>query len=563
MFSQDQENQAQSTPTMGIGIGAIGFYGDLNDKNYGSPLSGNPAYNLYFIQPITDYLDIRINFLKGEIREEERSIKRNVNFESEIIAGSAFLEYNFNHFLPADRTIMPFITAGVEVLSFNPKTDLNGFGGEPYNYWSDGSIRNVPENSSQASQSVIVGRDYNYETDIREVGYNPSNTYDENAFAIPVGIGVGMKLNDQFNFRLQSIMHLTFTDYIDGITPKSSREFVGDKRGNGNNDHFIVNSISLSYNFQKVPAADPFEKEEKLDDVDLLAYGNTEDYDGDGVIDLIDICANTPKGVSVDTLGCPVDSDKDGIPDYLDEEVNSRRPYLTNDQGVELTDEMILHSYMRFIDSTYEYVEVIERDFTKGGGKKSSKYRVKIKEFESGEMPEDMSELLSIQDLSKVEQGNRTIFTVGNYESIAEASKRANELSKQGYDNTEVLSRASNGLYIPTGRKGNAELSVTAPSETESENKGIVFRVQLGAFKNKPDAEAFNTIPNLFVFESNGVYRYMSGSYSDFNSAAKHKVAMIVKGYKDAFVVAFKNGERVSLKSLGIKTIDSNPIIGK
>src|SRR5690606_36185115 len=183
------------------------------------------------------------------------------------------------------------------------------------------------------------------------------------SFAIPVGIGVGMKLNDQFNFRLQSIMHLTFTDYIDGITPKSSREFVGDKRGNGNNDHFIVNSISLSYNFQKVPAADPFEKEEKLDDVDLLAYGNTEDYDGDGVIDLIDICANTPKGVSVDTLGCPVDSDKDGIPDYLDEEVNSRRPYLTNDQGVELTDEMILHSYMRFIDSTYEYVEVIERDF--------------------------------------------------------------------------------------------------------------------------------------------------------------------------------------------------------
>jgi hypothetical protein len=38
---------------------------------------------------------------------------------------------------------------------------------------------------------------------------------------------------------------------------------------------------------------------------------------------------------------------------------------------------------------------------------------------------------------------------------------------------------------------------------------------------------------------------------------------MIVKGFKDAFVVAFKDGKRVSLKSVGVQTIDSNPIIGK
>jgi hypothetical protein len=490
-----------------------------------------------------------------------------VNFESTLSAGAVFLEYNFDHFLPKERKIMPFITAGLEVVSFNPKTDLRSTGGEPYNYWSDGSIRNLPENSPQASKAVIVGRDYNYETDIREVGYNPSSDYEENSFAIPLGIGVGMKLNDQFNFRMQSIMHLTFTDYIDGITPKSSREFVGNKRGNGNNDHFIVNSVSLSYNFQKVPAADPFDQEEEeLDDVDLLAYGNTEDFDGDGIIDLIDRCANTPKGVAVDTSGCPIDTDGDGVPDFKDEEINSRFPNLTNEKGVELTDEMILHSYMRFKDSTYEYVEVIERDFTKGGGKKSGKYRVKIKEYQTGETPENMGELLSIKDLSKVEQGNRTIFTAGNYNSIAEAGKRANELSQQGFENTEVLSKASNGLYIPTGRKGNADLSSTTTTKTSTEterNEGIVFRVQLGAFKNKPDTEKFNTIPDLFVLESNDVFRYMSGSFSDFNSAAKHKVKMIVKGFKDAFVVAFKDGKRVSLKSVGVQTIDSNPIIGK
>lgn len=42
------------------------------------------------------------------------------------------------------------------------------------------------------------------------------------------------------------------------------------------------------------------------------------DSDGDGVIDLLDKCPGTPKGVAVDGNGCPVDSDKDGVADYLD-----------------------------------------------------------------------------------------------------------------------------------------------------------------------------------------------------------------------------------------------------
>jgi OOP family OmpA-OmpF porin len=42
------------------------------------------------------------------------------------------------------------------------------------------------------------------------------------------------------------------------------------------------------------------------------------DGDGDGVPDHLDLCPETPKGVEVDTSGCPLDSDGDGVPDYLD-----------------------------------------------------------------------------------------------------------------------------------------------------------------------------------------------------------------------------------------------------
>lgn len=42
------------------------------------------------------------------------------------------------------------------------------------------------------------------------------------------------------------------------------------------------------------------------------------DSDGDGVIDALDKCSNTPAGVAVDMDGCPLDGDKDGVADYLD-----------------------------------------------------------------------------------------------------------------------------------------------------------------------------------------------------------------------------------------------------
>lgn len=43
------------------------------------------------------------------------------------------------------------------------------------------------------------------------------------------------------------------------------------------------------------------------------------DFDGDGVLDRVDFCNNTPKGCSVDGRGCPHDADGDGVCDELDQ----------------------------------------------------------------------------------------------------------------------------------------------------------------------------------------------------------------------------------------------------
>ncbi len=55
------------------------------------------------------------------------------------------------------------------------------------------------------------------------------------------------------------------------------------------------------------------------------ANGCPIDTDGDGVADYLDQCADTPAGVTVNANGCPADADGDGVADYLDQCPNTPR----------------------------------------------------------------------------------------------------------------------------------------------------------------------------------------------------------------------------------------------
>jgi outer membrane protein OmpA-like peptidoglycan-associated protein len=63
---------------------------------------------------------------------------------------------------------------------------------------------------------------------------------------------------------------------------------------------------------------------DKRDEIQRFGMGVTfyvdpaPDSDKDGVKNRVDRCPNTPKGLVVDALGCPMDSDGDGTPDFKD-----------------------------------------------------------------------------------------------------------------------------------------------------------------------------------------------------------------------------------------------------
>ena len=72
------------------------------------------------------------------------------------------------------------------------------------------------------------------------------------------------------------------------------------------------------------------------------AKGCPKDSDGDGVLDGIDKCPDTPKGVKVDAKGCrvDVDSDGDGVVDRLDKCANTPKGVKVDATGCPLAKKL-------------------------------------------------------------------------------------------------------------------------------------------------------------------------------------------------------------------------------
>lgn len=596
-------------PTIGLGTGLFSYYGDIYDKHFQNPSVSRIAYELTVSQYFTDYLQFNFYVLFGRLGANERMTAngRNLNFESQIRAGGVNLTYNFGNFLPKNRWASPYVSLGFESFEFLSKTDLYDGQSNKYYYWSDGTIRNKAQNDPAAASAIELHRDYTYESDIRTLNYDGFGKYPERSWAVPVGIGASMKINDYFTFKIGAAMHFTFTDYIDGVSDKSK----GNRIGNSRNDNFMMTSCSLHYNLGiKKRAADTI-SEEDFRDVDFYAL-DLQDFDKDGVPDYKDSCQGTPPGVPVDAKGCPLDDDGDGIPNDRDDEPNTPKGAIVDTRGVQLNDSTIAYQYSYYTDSTGQFA-VVEHYVHNGGSSKISysqkEYTVELGTFRKGLSPDLMTKFLSINDISSTMiDDSTTIYTAGKFPDLLSAENRKKELVAQGLSDAKVVYK-QNGRFVDapkygsdavasgssagsnSGTGGNAGTGTAGDHTTAGNNgngstagnngdshsttsghtgtnngaanggsvnnsvlnqQGIVLRVQLGAYRNRLSKSVYKDINDLIeVHTDDGLYKYMTGSYTNFDDAAKHKVDMLLKGYNGAFITAYKDGKRISLMEAG------------
>ncbi|MBL4651687.1 MAG: SPOR domain-containing protein [Flavobacteriales bacterium] len=572
-FAQDSNSVKTPTPpvgvvfkpTIGVGTGMFTFYGDITlGQKTNLPIISRIGYDLRVTQPLTEYLDMNFYVLFGQLGANERSLTRNLNFESTIRMGGIALSYNFNHALPKDRLIDPYIMVGIESFEFLSKTDLYDEHGNMYYYWSDGSIRNIDEADPNADDAIRLTRDYTYESDVRELDIDGFGKYPERSWAVPIGVGANLHVSERVKFRIGAAMHFTFTDYVDGITDQS----IGDRIGDAANDKFLFTSFNLNYQIGVEPTS---VLEEGFDDYDFRDI-DTDDEDLDLVRDFEDDCPGTPADAIVDDKGCPLDGDKDGVPDYLDDELDTPDSSYVDLHGVAITDEMMQAWNDKYTDSTGAHLDinVVERPISSSDKierKIKKKYQLIVKsEGIQAELTEkEAQHLLSMPGITMdTDKDGNMVIVAASSNDLNEITRRKLELDKQNISSEIVENKPDRSKeavpddQLPDVKEETPTPDDETPGSTTASipSDGLIYRVQLGAFSRKLSDDIFKDLPNSFSYTSSedGLTRYFTGSFGNYKETANHKINMIEEGFEDAFIVSFKDGKKVPLSSTGSAT---------
>lgn len=92
-------------------------------------------------------------------------------------------------------------------------------------------------------------------------------------------------------------------------------------------------------------------------------------------------------------------------------------------------------------------------------------------------------------------------------------------------------------------------------SESISQNKslpaGKLYMVQVGAFREEIDVEIFNGMEPVYAEKTkSGLTRYCVGMFTSYSKAEAAMQVLHNRGFKDAFIVGYKEGDRVPVQSL-------------
>lgn len=404
-FAQDESPKMIYSLSGGFGI--FTFNGDIGKGADVSTYSRiTTGYSGGLEVRFGKFIGLQAGGLMGTLSQSERSKTRNLNFSSPITQFNlnVMLYFDNDAIMPRASMAAPYLNFGAGYLMFDPHGDLKDASGAGYYYWSDGSIRDLPETKANISTSKQLKRDYSYETKLTDSVVN----YSRSTISIPLGGGFRLKMSDHLNVNLGATYFLTQSDFIDNLK-------------DGKNDSYLYSYFSLQYNFFRKAKAEQEKEKDKGPKVDFANIDKI-DSDGDGVPDVDDHCQSTPKGLKVDRSGCPLDDDGDGVANHLDKEPGTKKGATVDENGVTQTDAM--------------FAEKVRRD---------SLAREREAGFASNPTLDYLKEIDKQQESKKTSPSNPT--TPNNSSSKIPAALRSADKNNDGYISSDEISAVIDGFF--------------------------------------------------------------------------------------------------------------------
>lgn len=583
-------------PLIGLGAGMMSYIGNVKPFGISSiqnPMMGRPGFDLTISQPLSPFTEFSLYGLYGSVSVNERTVNAvNWDFQSTIAGGGIHL---FFKILPKEQ-ITPYVMIGIESFEFLSKADLYDQYGNEYYFWSDGTIRSLPQNSSSAGQATILEQSYNYQTDIRSLNLDNTGNYNQQTFALPVGVGFMFHLGNKADFIIGTSLHYLFTDHIDGLTP----QVEGTNRGSLSHDMFMLTSVGLQINLTKESHGSKenrydnvnFDKELVEDTVsttnakegvvndsaELQQYKHYMDTTGEfekeeAGKNNVQPANSVPPVTRAQPQPTPsVQPAPPAKPASPPQPAPLPQPAVTAKPNAPATSSKITSS-----ENTGNVIpgKVVNPANPVSTEVNNANVVYKVQLMSTKQKLNPGITFAGITDRAAETFVNGTyLYTTGNYSSLSDAKNYLSQLRDFGYKDAFIkpfrngkpitFSEAAGGLPVqPITRNEPSHAPVAQPapaptvapmnnntSVTKNNNPSLIFRIQFGVFKVTPDKtfmNKFNQFDNpATIQDKEGLTHYMIGYYSDLNQANAVQEKAKAMGI-NAFIMPFYNNVRISM----------------
>lgn len=150
----------------------------------------------------------------------------------------------------------------------------------------------------------------------------------------------------------------------------------------------------------------------------------------------------------------------------------------------------------------------------------------------------------ALKELSKGLPKSRTTNAVATIDEPATTTPAARETSTPSPARSSTVVKIE-GLEVKGGNAYTDDRPIPMDAKMQD---GLIFRVQIGAFKSPLPNNAFRGLSPLNgETTTNGYFRYTAGNFNKYELANAVKNDLRGLGYSDAFVVAYFNGKRMSI----------------